>query len=376
MYGNPDGPGATSFGIALPSWIVEKENSFLVLGLYALVVMIALPVAVGVWWYRSVKYGTDQVLLDTTYLYYYFLHKTPDMALKRALMIISASGEFHRRQNSEIIERPSDNYEVNCLMKELSTSLGENNKEKPLYYPYSLKARALLHAHLSRKKLPPSTLEIDRMKIVKKCPILLQEFVQCVGHLTLLALAGRISRKPHVNTLENGMKLSRLIVQALWESKSPLLQLPHITEDMLRFFSLRKRGSIRSIRDLAAMKEDDRRSLLRSLTDEHYHNVMLVMSRMPLLSLTVKTEVVDDEDSSTITTGAIVTVTVHLKRQSMKVLMEGSVNGVSEDFGVDHNKEPGDSDEETAQGDAQAGDSPKMKKGTYIFSLTKGNLFE
>lgn len=27
-YGNPDGPGAMSFGIALPSWIVEKENSF------------------------------------------------------------------------------------------------------------------------------------------------------------------------------------------------------------------------------------------------------------------------------------------------------------------------------------------------------------
>lgn len=29
-YGNPDGPGAMSFGIALPSWIVEKENSVLV----------------------------------------------------------------------------------------------------------------------------------------------------------------------------------------------------------------------------------------------------------------------------------------------------------------------------------------------------------
>lgn len=26
-YGNPDGPGATHFGIALPKWIVEKQNS-------------------------------------------------------------------------------------------------------------------------------------------------------------------------------------------------------------------------------------------------------------------------------------------------------------------------------------------------------------
>ena len=30
LYGNPDGPGAMSFGIALPSWIVEKENSIIV----------------------------------------------------------------------------------------------------------------------------------------------------------------------------------------------------------------------------------------------------------------------------------------------------------------------------------------------------------
>lgn len=46
-YGNPDGPGAMSFGIALPSWIVEKENSVWVLGLYALVFMVAMPTAVS-----------------------------------------------------------------------------------------------------------------------------------------------------------------------------------------------------------------------------------------------------------------------------------------------------------------------------------------
>ena len=26
-FGNPDGPRAASFGIALPSWIVDKNNS-------------------------------------------------------------------------------------------------------------------------------------------------------------------------------------------------------------------------------------------------------------------------------------------------------------------------------------------------------------
>lgn len=36
-----------SFGIALPSWIVKKENSVWVLGLYALVFMVALPIVVS-----------------------------------------------------------------------------------------------------------------------------------------------------------------------------------------------------------------------------------------------------------------------------------------------------------------------------------------
>ncbi|XP_015784366.1 translocation protein SEC63 homolog [Tetranychus urticae] len=358
LYGNPDGPGATSFGIALPSWIVEKENSILVLGLYALVFMVALPTAVGIWWYRSVKYGADQVLLDTTSLYYYFIHKTHQMPLKRVLMIIAASCEFHRRQNSEIIERPSDNLEVNQLIKELPY-INDNNREKPLFFPYSLKARALLHAHLSRMKLPPTTLEIDKMIIVKKCPLLIQEFVQCAGQLTILALTGRISRKPHKDTLENAMKLCRLVVQALWDNKSPLLQLPHITEDMLRFFNTRKRGTIRSIQQLATMKEDERRSLLRSLTDEHYHNIIQVMSRMPFIELDVKTEVVDDEDSTTITAGAIVTVTVTLIRHAIKVLIDKSR---AEDYDPDKAEREVNGSEDIANSDLHAPESPQAKK--------------
>ena len=309
-----------SFGIALPSWIVEKENSLLVLGLYALVFMVALPVAVGVWWYRSVKYGGDAVLLDTTQLYYYFIHKTPHMILKRVLMVLASSLEFERSHNSEVVERPSDNVEVPQLMKELP-NLGEKNKERPLCFGYSIKARALLHAHLSRMKLPPNSLEIDKLYVVRKCPYLIQEFVQCVSQLTMLALAGRISRTPNLDTLENAMKLSALVVQALWDSKNSLLQLPHVSEDVLRHFTTRKRN-VRSIRQLASMKSDERRSMLRNLSDEQYEDVMNVISKMPLLEIDVRSEVLDDEDAGIITAGAIVTVTVSLCRQNMSVLFD------------------------------------------------------
>lgn len=317
-YGNPDGPGATSFGIALPSWIVEKENSILVLGAYALVFMIALPTVVGIWWYRSVKYGGDEVLLDTTQLYYYFIHRTPHMISKRVIMIIAASPEFEKSHNSEIVERPSDNYEVPQLIREIP-NLNEKNRERPLCFGYSIKARALLYAHLSRMKLPPNSLEIDKNYVVKKCPVLIQEFVQCVAQLTMLALAGKISRTPSLETLEAAMKWSSLIVQAMWDSKSPLLQLPHIGEESLRYFSNKKR-TVKTLQQLAQMRHDERRIMLKSLTDEQYEDIVVVLGNMPHLEVEVKCEVLDDEDSSNITAGSIVTVTVGLTRKPLSTL--------------------------------------------------------
>lgn len=75
---------------------------------------------------------------------------------------------------------------------------------------------------------------------MKKCPALIQEMVVCVSQLIMLAHAGRLSRMPSLSTLEGCMKLSAMVVQGLWECKSPLLQLPHISEDNLKYFSSKR----------------------------------------------------------------------------------------------------------------------------------------
>ena len=64
----------------------------------------------------------------------------------------------------------------------------------------------------------------------------------------------------------------------MWDKASPLLQLPHVEEDMLKYFNSRKRN-IKSLKQLAQMKEEDRRSLLRSLNDEQYKDVIKVSRR-------------------------------------------------------------------------------------------------
>jgi len=318
-YGNPDGPQAMQFGIGLPAWIVEEKNSVFVLGVYALIFMIGLPVAVWYWWSRSSKYSGEQVLLDTTQLYYYFFHKTPHMMLRRVLMVLAASLEFERGHNSEVVERATDNAEIPQLMKCLP-NLGINNKEKPLCFGYSVKARALLFAHLSRVPLPKLSLHQDRLYIVKKCPYLIHEMVSCISQLILLAHAGRIARLPSLDTVEATMKCSSLVVQALWDKASPLLQLPHVEEDMLKHF-YSKRRNIKSLAQLAKMSDEDRRLLLRGLAEEQYKDLVKVLGSFPSLSMSVTTEVVDDEEQHVVTAGSIITVTIGLERQGLDTFM-------------------------------------------------------
>ncbi|XP_027216422.1 translocation protein SEC63 homolog isoform X1 [Penaeus vannamei] len=319
-YGHPDGPGAMHFGIALPSWIVEKENSLWVLGLYGLVFMIALPTVVAIWWYRSSKFSNDQVLLDTTQLYYYFFHKTPHMVFRRALMVLAASLEFEKGHNPEIVERPTDNIELPQLIKQLP-NLGEKNKERPLCFPYSMKARSLLHAHLSRIRLPDNTLDQDRLYIVKCCPTLINEMVTCVSQLIMLAHAGRISRLPSLDTIEACMKLCPHIIQGLWESKNPLLQLPHVSDETLRHFAS-KRRPLNSPEQLVACPPTERHHILRSFSEEEVNDIMTVCRKMPHIDMEVNYEVVDDDDSGVFTAGAIVTVTVNLRRRALEELYE------------------------------------------------------
>ncbi|KAK3758267.1 hypothetical protein RRG08_036537 [Elysia crispata] len=351
-FGNPDGPEATKFGIALPKWIVERENSMWVLAVYGLVFMIILPVVVGVWWYRSIKFSGDKVLLDTTRLYYHFINKTPNMILKRAAMILGASCEFDRMHNAEIIERPTDNEELPLLIKQLQ-NVQEKNRERPLCFAYSVKARALMLAHFQRIPLNPDTLELDQKYLLKKCPYLISDMVNICASLVAMAMTGRVNQAPRLESMENMMKLSQMIIQALDEKSSPLVQLPHITPDMLRHFMTRKRD-IRHIRDFISMKEEDRRAMLRGLTDAEYLDVMTVCAHLPFVEMNLKTEVLGEEDA-TITAGSIVTVTVNLVRKDLGELFEKKFLPVLEGGSIDirdperehkENQEEGEHDQE------------------------------
>ncbi|VDN04762.1 unnamed protein product [Thelazia callipaeda] len=309
-YGNPDGPTATTFGIALPKWIVSKEYGVWVLGFYGFVLMVLLPSAVGFWWYNSIKYSVDQVLLDTTEMYYYFFHKTPKMEINRILMVLGGSFEFWKQYNKEIVERESDDIELPPLIKQFK-NLSENKKERPLCLPYSLKARFFIHAHLSRFPLSSHNLRNDSAYVISKCVMLTNEMLTIAQHLCFY---GNPARCPSLDTIENLAKLLPMIVQAQWPKNSPLLQLPHITEQNLHHF---RRNRLITCSDLANLNESKRRQVMQSLSDADYNDVIFVLQSMPKLNIDPHFEVQGEDDAQEVTVGSVVTLKIILTRSPL-----------------------------------------------------------
>uniref|UniRef100_A0A0N5A8A2 J domain-containing protein n=1 Tax=Syphacia muris TaxID=451379 RepID=A0A0N5A8A2_9BILA len=309
-YGNPDGPTATTFGIALPKWIVSSEYGGWVLAFYVILFMLVLPIAVGIWWYNSIKYSADQVLLDTTQLYFHFLDKTRKLEINRLIMVVGASFEFWKRCNKEIVERESDNIEIPPLIKEFK-NLSENKKERPFCMPYAIKARLFIHAHLSRFELPSPSLRNDSSYVISKCVMLINEMLSIAQNLYFY---GNPAHCPSLETIENLTKLSSMIVQALWPKNSTLLQLPHITEHNLHYL---RKNKISNCGALANLHESKRRYILQSLTDGEYRDVINVLHSMPKLTIDTRFEVQGEDDAQEVTVGSVVTLKVKLVRSSL-----------------------------------------------------------
>uniref|UniRef100_A0A1I7T6X9 J domain-containing protein n=1 Tax=Caenorhabditis tropicalis TaxID=1561998 RepID=A0A1I7T6X9_9PELO len=341
-YGNPDGPTATTFGIALPKWLVSKEYGLWVLAFYGLVFMVIMPVAVGMWWYSSIKYSADKVLLDTTRMFYYFINRTPRMEIGRMIAVLSGSFEFSKQYNKEIIERESDEYEVPRLMKGLA-GVNDKGKEQPLSQPYALKARTLLHAYLSRLPLESveGALDQDQAYIITRILRFIEEMIGCSQNLMSYTQHTKIP----IDTFDNLLKLQPMFVQALWQKNSPLLQLPHITEYNLQH--LRKKR-IFSCHDLAIMDADARRAVLRTLTNEEYRDVMVVLSMMPRLQIETKTVVEGEDDKHELTAGCVVTLKVTMKRSRLIDPQEAGLADQHKAYN-EENEEDGENERETGE---------------------------
>lgn len=113
------------------------------------------------------------------------------------------------------------------------------------------KAFLLLQAHLSRLPVGSDLVSDQRMVLEKMLPL-------------VNACTDTLSSEGHLNALQ-AMDLSQMIVQGMWNSDSPLWQLPYTTDQTL---ARAKKYSVESVYDIMSLEDDERDDVLQLPMDK------------------------------------------------------------------------------------------------------------
>lgn len=151
--------------------------------------------------YYNISYITMQTFL---------LSLSARTKLKGILEIVTSATEFEliqvRRHEEGLLRRIYDRVPVKM--------------SQPVYDSPHFKAFVLLQAHFSRMQLP-----IDLAKD--------QETLLSTVLSLLSAMVDILSSDGHLNAM-NAMEMSQMVVQAMWDRDSPLKQIPHFAQDVVK----------------------------------------------------------------------------------------------------------------------------------------------
>ncbi|KAH6906126.1 Sec63 Brl domain-containing protein [Coprinopsis sp. MPI-PUGE-AT-0042] len=198
--------------------------------------------------YYNISYVTVEV---------YTLSLKEKTKLKGLLEVVSSSAEFEtipiRRHEDTLLKRIYDRVPV---------KIDEPDFEAPHF-----KTFLLLQAHFSRIQLPPD-LSADQALVLEKVLNLLSACVDVMSSNAWLNALG-------------AMDLSQMCVQGVWETDSPLKQIPHFEPEVIK---RSKDAGIESVYDLMEMEDVDRNKLLQ-MTPAQMRDVATFVNSYPALEV-------------------------------------------------------------------------------------------
>lgn len=155
------------------------------------------------------------------------------------------------------------------------------------------KTNILLQAHFSRLNLP-ADLASDQTVIVGKVLNLLSACVDVMSSNSFL------------NALQ-AMDLSQMVVQAVWNTDSPLRQIPHFTKEVIdRCLA----ANVKEVIDIPELEDEDRTKLLQ-MNNRQLADVAKFCNNFPDLEITH--EVQDEDDLSA---GSPINIVVNIERDA------------------------------------------------------------
>lgn len=103
-FGNPEGPGALHVGIALPTFLIKKENHVVVLVAFFLIMLVFVP-GLGLYWYSNVsKYNKHGIYEENTMRYARQLKE--NVILRKFSTIIGSTADFEENLSVTAQEAP------------------------------------------------------------------------------------------------------------------------------------------------------------------------------------------------------------------------------------------------------------------------------
>lgn len=225
QYGNPDGKQSTSFGIALPQFIVAEGSGKYVLLVYGALLGIGLPWLVGKWWYGAQKQTKDRVLV--TSVGNMFREYKERMDAGDVAVAVGSAIEFQ-----DILSGARADTGLGRLEKELQAlddaeagvPAKDRKKLDELEDPVQRKTTALLWAYFTRLQLSDKTLEGEKYELPPTAAKMSDAFLS-------ISLAYGFTAP-----VMSSFHLSQSLTQAIppTAGRLPLLQLPHFSPSIVK----------------------------------------------------------------------------------------------------------------------------------------------
>ncbi|ORE07708.1 hypothetical protein BCV72DRAFT_102067 [Rhizopus microsporus var. microsporus] len=300
-FGHPDGKQSFTMGVALPKKLVEG-NGMYVLGFYALAFGLGLPYFIARWWYKSRRLTKDKILNKTMGVFVKGLKE--EDGFKEIIYTLSGAIEY----KEAVDVRPNEDRMLNiingAIADEMEKKLGEKfdrlNDSVPAY---RRKTRALIYAYLLRvdleKKGVNNQLIKDQSFVVDKAIHLIQGLMQIA------------TVKQWLNVTCHLMELQQHLMQATFPGEPSIKQLPHVTTTLVRRYNRGRKTKIQTVQQFCDMPNDERKNMLKTLSDSEYLDAVEVAQRIPKLN--VEKAVFRVIGDRIVTTGAIITFVLKLR---------------------------------------------------------------
>lgn len=291
QYGNPDGKQSTSFGIALPHFLVAEGSGKYVLVFYGLLLGIGLPWLVGKWWYGMQKVTRERVLVTSAGAMFKEYKEKMDegdvvgavssaLEFKDVLHGSKADTGLGKLENK--LAQAGDGAEAGVLAAK------DRKQMQDLDDPARRKATALIWAYLNRLELDDKTLEAEKYELAPTALQMNEAFVSiCLAYgFTSPVIASYHLSQSLVQAVSPGEATEK-------DGRLPLLQLPHMTPAVVEKIEQKAAASGKggkehmSIQRFMALPAEQRQALAQAagLTGDRLFIAEGVARQLPLLKV-------------------------------------------------------------------------------------------